>query len=302
MNTIDAYENDILMQIPFLLNTSFPKQLSIKKQQKAIFCGTGDSLAAALLAESFSNNRVMVVDPLDLLKNTLIVKNKETYFVSISGKTISNIKASKLIKRTIAITSNKDSSLAKNCSKIIALEYPHSGIFTSGSIGFLASALTCISLVSKIRIHKIIDLFNKALIESKKVKLGKKIFILGNHHSYPIALYGAAKFYEVLGSSVQYCRIEQFLHMEIFSTRVGDTVIIFEEKNPHNLQIIKQLKKLGLKVYRPSSGTMDKTSQVIFYTFFSQLVPLSYAKKNRQKECFFVTAKKIRKVSSNMIY
>ena len=66
--------------------------------------------------------------------------------------------------------------------------------------------------------------------------------------------------------------------------------------------MIKNLKKFGLNVYQPKSGTKDKILQVIFFTFFSQLTPLFYAKKNRQKECYFVTAKKLRNASSNMIY
>jgi len=278
------------------------KLLSVKKQQKTIFCGTGDSLAAALLAESFSNYHTRAVDPLDLLKNPSIIKNKDAYIISISGNTSSNVKAAKLFKNATAITSHPTSKLAKACSKKIILDYPSSGVFTSGSIGFIASALTCISLVSKFRVSGIIELFKKALLESKKVKLGKNIFILGNLQTFPIAMYGAAKFYEVLGSNVHYSRIEQFSHMELFSAKRGDTVIIFEEKNDHNTKMTKNLKKFGLNVFQPKSGTKDKISQVIFFTFISQLIPLFYAKKNRQEECYFVIAKKLRNVSSNMIY
>lgn len=302
MKTIEAFENDILLQIPFLQNMILQKLLSVKKQQKTIFCGTGDSLAAALLAESFSNYHTRAVDPLDLLKNPSIIKNKDAYIISISGNTSSNVKAAKLFKNATAITSHPTSKLAKACSKKIILDYPSSGVFTSGSIGFIASALTCISLVSKFRVSGIIELFKKALLESKKVKLGKNIFILGNLQTFPIAMYGAAKFYEVLGSNVHYSRIEQFSHMELFSAKRGDTVIIFEEKNPHNTKMLKNLKKFGLNVFQPKSDTKDKISQVIFFTFISQLIPLFYAKKNRQKECYFVTAKKLRNVSSNMIY
>ncbi len=302
MKTIEAFENDILLQIPFLQNMILQKLLSVKKQQKTIFCGTGDSLAAALLAESFSNYHTRAVDPLDLLKNPSIIKNKDAYIISISGNTSSNVKAAKLFKNATAITSHPTSKLAKTCSKKIILDYPSSGVFTSGSIGFIASALTCISLVSKFRVSGIIELFKKALLESKKVKLGKNIFILGNLQTFPIAMYGAAKFYEVLGSNVHYSRIEQFSHMELFSAKRGDTVIIFEEKNDHNTKMTKNLKKFGLNVFQPKSGIKDKISQVIFFTFISQLIPLFYAKKNRQKECYFVTAKKLRNVSSNMIY
>jgi fructoselysine-6-P-deglycase FrlB-like protein len=302
MKTIDAFENDVLLQIPYLQKMILQKQLSRKKQQKTIFCGSGDSLAAALLAESFSNYRIKTIDPLDLMKNPDISKNKDAYIISISGNTTSNVKAAKLFKNTTAVTSNPYGKLVKSCSKNIILDYPSSGVFTSGSIGFLSSALTCISLVSKVHIDGALKLFKQALIESKKVKLGKKIFILGNLHTFPVAMYGAAKFYEILGSSVHYSRIEQFLHMELFSAKRGDTVIIFEEKNHHNLRMIKNLKKIGLNVYQPNPGTKDKISQVIFFTFFSQLTPLFYAKKNKQKECYFVTAKKLRNASSNMIY
>ena len=145
-------------------------------------------------------------------------------------------------------------------------------------------------------------LFSKALLESKKIKLDGKIFVLGNLHTFPVAMYAAAKFYEILGSNAYYSRIEQFLHMELFSVKNNDTVIIFEEKNSHNTRMIKNLKKLGLNVFQPALDIRDKISQIIFFTFFSQLTPLFYAKKNKQKECYFVTAKKLRNASSNMIY
>jgi len=302
MKTIDAFENDIFLQIPYLQKIKLQKQLSKKKQLRTIFCGSGDSLAASLLAEAFSNFRVKAADPLDLLKNKSIIKNKDVYLISVSGNTISNINVAKNCKSSIAVTLNNESRLAKFCSNCILLDYPSSGVFTSGSIGFLSSALSAISLVSKIKVRGILELYKKALLESKKIKLGKKVYILGNMHTFPVAMYAAAKFYEILGFDTHYERIEQFLHMGLFSAKRGDTVIIFEEKNSHNLRITKNLKKLGLNVYQPNSGTRNKISQVIFFAFFSQLTPLFYAKKNHQKECYFVTAKKLRNASSNMIY
>ncbi len=302
MKTIEAFEQDILLQVLYIQKIKLQKQLSIKKQQNTIFCGSGDSLAAALLAESFSNFRIRAADPLDLLKNRSIVKKNQVYIISISGNTVSNIKVAKIAQRATAITSNKNSKLGKICSKYIAINYPNSGVFTSGSIGFITSTLTCISLVSKFRLRNVSKLFKKALTESKKINLGKKVFILGNLHTFPIAMYAAAKFYEVLGIDAHYERIEQFLHMGLFSAKQGDTVIIFEEKNSHNSRITKNLKKLGLNVFQPNGIAKDKISQIIFFTFFSQLTPLFFAKKNHQKECYFVSAKKLRAASSNMIY
>ena len=115
-------------------------------------------------------------------------------------------------------------------------------------------------------------------------------------------MYAAAKFYELLGYDAHFERIEQFSHMELFSAKKGDTVIIFEEKNPHNQQLAKNLKNNGLNVIHPTLKSKNKTSQIIFYAFFSQILPLLEAKRKNQKDCHFVLAKNLRKVSDNMIY
>ncbi len=302
MKTIEAFENDVKSQSKFLKKFKKQKPLSSNKQKNTIFTGSGDSLASAMLAESFSNFRVKSMDPLDLLKNKSITKNKTVYFVSISGNTISNIKVAKVAKSSIAITSKPQSRLVKSCNKSILLQFPNSDVLTAGSISFLESALTCISLVSSFTIPKNNDIFQKALSNAKKSKVGKRIFVLGNIHTYPVAMYCAAKFYELLGYDAHFERIEQFSHMELFSAKKGDTVIIFEEKNTHNANLIKNLKNVGLNVICPTLDSKNKIFQFIFYTYFSQLLALLEAKKQHKKDCHFVLAKKLRKVSDNMIY
>ena len=173
-------------------------------------------------------------------------------------------------------------------------------MFTAGSISFLESALTCISLVKNIQIPGD-DLFTKANSFAKKAKIPKRVFVLGNFHTFPLAMYCAAKFYEILGRDVHYSRIEQFSHMELFCAKKDDTVIILDEKNPHTIQLGTNLKKIGIHVIHPDIP-FEKLSQVIYCTFFSQLIVLYEAKKKRKKECYFVTAKKIREVSNRMIY
>jgi len=302
MNTIEAYENDINLQSEFLTNFKKQKPLSANQQKNTIFTGSGDSLAAAKLAESFSNFRVKSMDPLDLLKNKSIAKSKTVFFVSISGNTISNIKVAKVSKKAIAITSKPKSRLVKSCTKSIILQSPNSDIFTAGSISFLESALICISLVSPIAIPKNIDIFKKAFSNAKKAKITNRIFVLGNMQTYPVAMYCAAKFYELLGYAAHYEHIEQFSHMELFSAKKGDTVIVFEEKNNHNVHLVKNLKNVGLHVIHPTFNSKNKISQIIYYTFFSQLLTLFEAKKQKKKECHFVLAKKLRNVSDKMIY
>ncbi len=301
MNTIEAYEKDIELQLDFL--KSFRKQvpLSYNQQKDAIFSGSGDSLASAMLAESFSEGMVKVMDPLDLYKNKQLIKSKHIYFVSISGNTLTNIKVAKIAKKVTAITSKPESRLAKVSSETILLTAPNNEIFTAGSISFLDSALTCISLIKKIVIPKDSKIFSKAKSDAKKAKVSKRIFVLGNLFTFPLAMYCAAKFYEILGYDAHYSRIEQFSHMELFSVKNGDTIIIFEGKNSHNQQLGRNLKKIGINVIHPNVPS-KKISQMLYYTFFSQLLVLFEAKKKKRKDCHFVTAKKIRNVSNQMIY
>ena len=301
MNTIQAFEKDMDLQSDFLKSFKNQKILSSNQQTNAIFSGSGDSLVSAMLAESFSGGIVRAMDPLDLLKNKQLVKSKHVYFVSISGNTVSNIKVAKTTKKTTAITSMPYSRLAKISDKTILLSAPNHGVFTAGSISFLESALTCISLVKKINISNHLKLFSKVRLNAKKFKVTKRIFVLGNLYTYPIAMYCAAKFYEILGYDAQYSKIEQFSHMELFSVKKGDTVIIFEEKNTYNKQLSLHLKKIGINVIHPDVPS-EKLSQILYCIFFSQFITLFEAKKKKKKDCHFVLAKNIRNVSNQMIY
>lgn len=302
MHTIESYEKDIALQVECLKKFKPQRIIPMNKQIRTIFCGSGDSLAASMLAEAFSDFRVRAMDPLDLLKNTSIPKQHNVCIVSISGRTISNIKVAKLAKYSVGITANPQNKLGKTVSRVIPLGFPNNDVFTAGSISYLESALTCISLVNHFKIKNTQKIFQNAKRQAQKTHLGKRIFFLGNLITYPSAMYAAAKIYEILGIYAYYERIEQFSHMELFSCKPGDTVVIFEQKNSHNANLTKQLRKVGLNVIHPDPINHDKISQFLFYTFFSQLVPLILAKKNGQKDCHFVTAKKLRNASDKMIY
>ena len=296
VNTISAYENDLGLQLKILEKFS-----SQKITHDAVFVGSGDSLCAAMLAEAFSDYQIRAIDPLELAQNKKIAHKKHTYFVSISGNTLSNVRAAKLVKSKTAITKNPSSRLGKICNNTIPLDYVDSGVLTAGSIGFLASALTCISLVQKFRIKNPKKIMRDAKIQSAKIKPKGKIYFLGNQYTYPIAMYGSAKLSEILGMDSNYEKIEQFSHMGLFSAKKGDTVIILEGKNSHNSKLVLYLKKLGIHVFTPCiSG--DKFSQVLFYIFISQFLALNLAKQKKIRECFFISQKKIRSASSGMIY
>ena len=303
MNTVEAFEKDILLQLEFLKKFQKQKPLSQNDQKNIFFSGSGDSLVSSMLAESFSDGAVTAIDPLDLYKNKNLAKSRHVYFVSISGNTITNVKVANIAKKSVAITSKPESRLANASDQIILLNAPHNDVFTAGSISFLDSALTCISLIKKITIPRNSKIFYNAKKDAKNSQLSKRIFILGNQLTYPLAMYCAAKIYEVLGYDAHYVKIEQFSHMELFSIKKGDTVIIFEEKNSHNKLLVKHLREIGISVIHPTGSIpKEKISQILYFTFFSQLLSLYEAKRKKRKDCYFVTAKKIRNISNQMIY
>jgi len=302
MSTIEAYEKEIMMQLEYLQSFKPQQLLSSIKQRKTIFCGTGDSYASALLAEVFSQFRARSHDPLDLLKNKNLVKNHDLYLISISGNTISNIRLGKLAKNSIAVTANNSSRLAQACKKVIPLQFENTGIQTSGSISFLASALTCISLVSRSQIRDAMKIFGHAKKASQKISLHGKIYILGNLHTFPIAFFFASKIHEVLGIDAHCERIEQFSHAGLFAAKRGDTVILFEEKNPHNEKLLKHLRNCKLNDIRIDPPKTNLLGKVLFFIFVSELIPLYVAKKKKKKECYFIEAKQLKDASSSMIY
>ena len=132
MNSIEAYEKDIKLQLNFLKSFRKQKTLSANLQKNILFSGSGDSLVSSLLAESFSGGIVKAMDPLDLYRNKDLVKSKHVYFVSISGNTITNIKVAKIAKKATAITSQPQSRLAKVSNDVISLVSPNSSVFKIG--------------------------------------------------------------------------------------------------------------------------------------------------------------------------
>jgi fructoselysine-6-P-deglycase FrlB-like protein len=302
MDTVIAFEKEIEMQLDFLQKFVPQSRLLTKLQTNSIFCGTGDSFVSSLLAQVFSEFKVRVYDPLDLIKNKKILDGCDLYLVSVSGNTVSNIKLAKTYKRTVAITANPNSKLAKACKRHIFLRFDSTGIQTSGSISFLASALTCISLVSRYQIKNTSRIYLRAVKAAKNISLGNKVYLLGNLLTMPIAMFCASKLYEVLGTNAYYERIEQFSHATLFSARRGDTVLLFESRNSHNDKLLKILKGYGLCARRIEPQTKNPQEQILFFIFFSELIALNAAKKKRKKNCFFIEEKRLRRVSSSMIY
>ncbi|HJU14646.1 MAG TPA: sugar isomerase [Candidatus Nitrosotalea sp.] len=302
MGTIDAFEKEIGMQPDLVKNFVPQKMLGPKKQARSIFCGTGDSFASSLLAQAFSMHGARAHDPLDLIKNRRLLSGRDLYLVSISGNTISNIRLAKIHGRAVAITSQPKSRLAEECGRAIHLKFCSTGVQTAGSSSFLSSALTCISLVSKVKVGNASRILQEARRTAKGIRLHGKVFVLGNLQTFPVAMFCAAKLYEVLGADAHYERIEQFSHMGLFSARRGDTVLLFEESSPHSENLVKALRGCGLAVKRVGLERGSQLDKVVFLIFVSELVALYSARRKKLGECFFIEENGLRKASSSMIY
>jgi len=119
MNSIELMKKEIEHQIYKL------KKISVCEKNKNIseylFVGLGDSFVSGLIASYESNFNCLCIDPVELIINPTLSKNKIVCFISISGKTKENILAAKKVKKyckeTIAITANPNSDLAKNCKE-----------------------------------------------------------------------------------------------------------------------------------------------------------------------------------------
>ena len=87
-----------------------------KARRGSIFVGAGDSYAAAQAGCFASDCRCMALDPYVLASAPKIAEGREVFFVSVSGRTRSNVQAARkarpYAKRTTALTAVADSPLA----------------------------------------------------------------------------------------------------------------------------------------------------------------------------------------------
>ena len=118
---IEAQEYDIPGYITSLRSR---KNESIDPRE-TVFCGAGDSLACARFVERLMNFEPRSVDPYDLMLYPRVARGKKVFFISVSGRTKTNVSAANALKsqakETIAITSDPKSELATSCSEVILL-------------------------------------------------------------------------------------------------------------------------------------------------------------------------------------
>ncbi|MGH9878182.1 MAG: sugar isomerase, partial [Nitrososphaerales archaeon] len=175
------------------------------------------------------------------------------------------------------------------------------GMLTAGRISFTTSMLACLSLVRNVTITDAERLFNSAESDAEEMKLNGHVYVLGNWITYPLAIYGCAKMYEVLGMKAQHAMLEQFCHMQLFSMKEGDTILILSNEGKAKQLSVKLVKDgYNSHIFEPKGKTLE--DNLLYYSFLLQLIVLNNAKRLQLKECYFMTNDKLREISSSLIY
>lgn len=314
MNSLDAYEHEIAMQLdelPRILKELRDRDIWLSKdeQRRAVITGSGDSYACALAVERLSSFNIRCIEPYELASISYDKLDIRTlYIISVSGETRLSIEVAKRAKemglRVVALTSNASSRLAGIADSIVELRFKRTGVLTAGSISFTTSLLTAASLVKSID-YEAIDVKRLLELADTRIVLRDYNYIVGDVLTYPIAVYFSAKIYEVLGLKAQYCMLEGFKHMQMFSIAESDKVIILSDDN----MLAEGLSSNGIDTtligYKHITNNIgrfeDILSAILYTTFLAQRIVLINARAKGFKECSFITNRFLR-LSSSLIY
>ncbi|HLQ20668.1 MAG TPA: SIS domain-containing protein, partial [Nitrososphaerales archaeon] len=203
----------------------------------SIFVGAGDSYAAALVTFYLSGGKYLAFDPYAIFTIPSAAAGRDVIFISVSGRTNSNISAARRLRgvarRRIAITANQNSPLAEEVDDVILLPY-ESRARVAGTLSFTLVLLASMKVALGDFSCNFSRAYSAATVAQKKVALADHgtTYLLGNNAAHAIAVYGAAKVYEILGAKAGAEQLEEFSHMQLFSLKASDSVIIFSAFDP----------------------------------------------------------------------
>lgn len=313
MRSIEAMETEIGYQIEDLEKLELPRPQA--KFDHCVITGSGDSYVASLVTKYVSSYNAICCHPMDIVFNPAIVRNRKVYLVSLSGSTRATIRAAKVAKktalRTIAVTARPESPLAKSSDDIISIRYNSTNIPTSGTIGFTASMLCCLSLVSKVDyLSNIKNIYEESIVQADylsnyKIKRSTSHIFLGNGIFFPAALYGSLKMNEVFGVRSSAYSLDEFCHSPIFSIKNKDRIIIVGSDTRDldvSKTIMNQLAEINIVTFYVDCRKRSMIEGLLKSIFFLQLYVVKLAVKNRLKDCYFLRNQRLLSLSSQLIY
>ncbi len=286
----------------------FSRTKVARARRGSIFVGAGDSYAAAMAGFYASGGQCIALDPYSLASAPELAKGVEVFLISVSGRTSANLAAAARVRhvasRTTAITAVRSSPLGEQVEDVVELPMSYAPR-TPGILSFSLSLLAVLKIAGGVVGGKFPDAFTAALRDQPGVAWGKGVtYFLGNLLAYPVALYAAAKTYEILGVRAQPELLEEFSHLELFSLRRSDVVNVFSCFDPsrRSAKLIRVLKDGGYETrLGPDRGRSDVDS-MFHAVFLTQLSIVARAKQvGLSGPRFLASGKKLR-ASDRMIY
>jgi fructoselysine-6-P-deglycase FrlB-like protein len=288
------------------------KQFSRSKMPKAsegsIFVGAGDSYAAALAGFYASKGVCAGVDPYTVASAPEIAEGREVFFISVSGRTSSNLLAARrvrrLAKRTTALTAVPDSPLALLTDRTVTLPMAYAPR-TPGMLSFCLSLLAVLDMAQMDVSCNFERAYASARLDSKRLSLrGGTTYFLGNLLAYPVALYATAKTYEFLGTNAHAELLEEFSHLELFSLKKSDPVNLFACFDPAGIsrKLARALAASGYKSHYLAARGISDPEKLFHSVFASQLAVLDRSEAVGLTEPKFLTAGDKLNISDAMIY
>ena len=276
----------------------------------SIFVGTGDSYAAALAGFYTSKGQCLALDPyyLSIFPETAL--GKDVVFISASGRTHSNLvaarKVRKVAKTIVALTADEESRLASAADTVVRLPM----VLKPRLPGALSFSLSLLAVLKMLGVNDACD-FQRAQKQARRsanevaFSKGKGItYFLGNGAAHSIALYSAAKVYELLGKRAFSETLEEFSHLELFSLRMSDTVNIYScfDALGKGEKLQKALTARGYTSSLIETMGDNDTERLFHAVFVAQFSVLRKAKAAGLSRPNFLLDKARLKISDTMIY
>jgi fructoselysine-6-P-deglycase FrlB-like protein len=279
-----------------------------KAPSGSIFSGAGDSYAAAIAAFYLSSSKVLAIDPYSLASSPQIASGKNVFFISVSGRTSSNVGAARRVRKVArgvtAITADGFSPLAKLCDDVLLLPFTPS----PRSPGILSFTLSLLASL-KLSLGSVTCDFRQTMARAREdsaslVFADNTTYFLGNGPAYSAAFYASAKVYELLGARAQCELLEQFSHMELFSLTKPDSVNIFSCFDPRRVgpRLRKSLEDNGFRASLVPSHGRSGAEALFHSVFLSQHAVLERADSLGLKGPAFAASGRTLGVSDDMIY
>jgi len=286
----------------------FAQTLLPSASKGSIFVGAGDSYAAALAGFYTSGGRCIALDPYSLAENPEIADGLEVFFISVSGKTASNVAAAKRVartaRRTTALTADTASPLAGVTDRAISIPMTYAPK-TPGMLSFSLSLLAVTRIAGEAGPCDFHRVFRLARQDRGSISSGAgTTYFLGNGLAYPAALYAAAKEYEFLGAKAHAELLEEFSHLELFSIGRKDVVNVFGCFDGSGMasRLVKALGGAGYQGRVVQGRGRTKVERLFHAVFVAQLSVLDRAKRAGFAEPIFLSSGGRLKASDSMIF